>query len=381
MTVLKDKPAKAAADIAKALILPGLPFVHTLMMLIGYGYADDELMNLAVLGIGTVLGGPVFLTCLGIDLSENRSGKNILKMGVQMLLIALLMNFLRYVVPNSLWVFSGKGPAVWLVEGLFANEIYPFVGLFCICYGLARKCGISQKLFGLLSLGLFALNLYISRHAPAVGPGVGSILANFYSGQQEVVSYFPLLGWAIFPCMGMVLGRTMKLEKRVRNRRFALLLALAVAGLAAFSAFLSGCGTNLAEVLALFAYYYEFGLLQAIPMLCIALLVLTLFYFLYELIPENRLEKSLIRFSNMVLPFYFSHYVILFWVALIPLYVLELNGTIYKAGPTLFWAIAVFVEATTLLLCRKKGYSLSRWLFSITNYERWGRKKTPAVSE
>jgi len=383
MTLLKNKAPRGASDMAKSLVILGLPFVHSIILFLGYEAASEALYSVAAVGALIIFGAPTFLTCLGIDLCENRSAQGIIKLGVQILIIALCLNFVRFVIPDSIQIIAGVRPVVMLIIEFLACDVYNFIGLFCIFYGLAKKYGCSQGLFTLISVVLFAIDEFIAAQGPIPIPVVNAIVGNFCSGQNIsgdggnfVISFFSLMGWSIFPCVGMYIGKAMKLEKKKRNCIFGAIYVASIVVFVVHSMVLTKIGTNVVDVLTAFAFHRTYSIKAAVPMLCLAMFVIMSLYFLYELLPQNRVEKTLIEGSRLVLPFYLIHYVIMFPPVIIYLYSMRyFVGKYLYAGVGAFLAVAIVVEVLTIFICYKKGFTFARWLFRVTDYTRWGKKK------
>jgi len=375
MSFLKDKNPKGSSDFLKTIVILGLPFVHAMMLMLAYGQPKEELYSIAV-GIGglVVFGSPVFLYCLGIDLLENRSAQSIIKMGIQISIINILFNLVRYSVPEAFMTIPGYAPATWLIMDIFAGDIYCFVGLFCIFYGLTKKFKWSLGVFSLVSLAMFVLNMVLQNHILPVSDVVSYILGNFVSGYMG--TFFSFLGWCIFPCIGFYIGKAMKLEKKKRDTTFGIILLGTVAAVVIYSIILGQWGTNIFEIMSLFAFYRTFGIMQAISLILAGLLVISLMYFIYGLIPENKFEKKVIMCSNLIMPFYLIHVIILSWLIVGGYYFLTIIGKEpLSYGLAGFWIVSIGTLIATSLLCYWKGFTFTRWLFKITDYQRWFKKK------
>lgn len=375
MSFLKDKSAKGATDILKVLVVLGLPLVHAIGIISMNGFGTEGLNNMAgIIGVLIVFGGPVFLICLGIDLYENRSYKSIIKMGVEISLINIVFNLIRFGVPDSIMIFAGfTSPSMWLLD-VAAGDIYAFIGLFCIFYGLAKKHNWSLGGCTAAAVGMFALNIFLGNHLLTVDDVLGYYIGNFISGYAG--SNFTLLGWSFFPFIGMFLVKAMKLEKVKRDRVFGFILLGTVAAFIVFSFVLSSMGTNMVQLMLDFFYAHVYGLPQGIVMALSGVFAVSLMYFIYELIPENKFESKVIMLSNLVMPFYLIHFAILCWL----IYGSEFALIAAGRGPILvgvagFFAIALGVTLVTAWICYKKGFTFTRWLFKVFDYQRWFKKK------
>ena len=374
MSFLKDKSAKGATDILKVLALLGLPFVHASIILVANGFCTEGVTNMAgFFGFLMVFGGPVFMICLGIDLYENRSYKSIIKMGVEISLINIVFNLIRYNLPDSILVFAGFVPSNMMLIDPVAGDIYAFVGLFCIFYGLAKKFNWSLSACTAAAVGLFALNLLLENHLLPVDMVLGYYIGNLISGYDGAC--FSLFGWSIFPIIGLHIAKVMKLEKAKRDRTFGLILLGTVVAFGVFLAVLNSMGTDVLQVMLAFTTHV-YGPLQAITMILSGVFAVSLMYFIYCLVPENRFERKVIMLTNLVMPFYLIHFVIVCWLICFPEFALLAAGRapicVSVAG---FFALSLGVTLVSAFICYKKGFTITRWLFKVFDYKRWFKKK------
>lgn len=375
MSILRNKTPKGAFDLAKVLIVLGIPFVHVMMELIVYEYYDESLLDLAILITSLItFGGPVFFTCYGIDLANNRSYKNIIKTGIQVLIIALALNAVRNIPEDIAFIIVGESEPYIIPQIIFLNDTFVFIGLFTIFYGFAKKYNCPLWLLTLISIGLFGLNIYLSNNVITLHPVLSTFVANFVTGYEYC--HFAFFGWCIFPCVGMYLNKIIKLDSNKRNISFGLILVLAIIVLVIGSNVLINNNVNPIELFANYAFYGSYDLPTAVLMLCMAMITLMSVYFIYQLVPTNKVEKTLIMGSNLIFPFYIVHFTLIYWLVLGPFNAYYIaTGLDYPVSVSMYFIISIAIELISILICWKKGFSLTKWLFKVTDYSNWFKKK------
>lgn len=369
--IIKEKNPTNAFSLLQTLISLGIPFVHLIMMLVAYEYSSDSLTDIGILvGSFIVFGGPIFFTCYGIDLARSHTQKNIIKRGVQILIIAIAFNIVRNYPEDILCLYAFDYTADLFLISLFTNDTFIFIGLFTIFYGFIKKYNCPLWLFTLITLILFGVNIYLSNNVLELNTALSVFIGNFVTGYEYC--HFAFLGWCIFPCFGIYVNKIIEKKKNKRNAIFGIMIVLAIVAIVVCSKILLANGINPIEILAYYAFYGTYNVFSAILMLSIAIIMLFTTYFIYQLVPENKLENALIKASIYTFPFYLVHFELIYLVVLLPLEIYEAcTGIVISITPLAFLVIALAIVGASIIICKKYGFTLSKWLFKITDYSRW----------
>jgi len=203
-----------AVDIARGIAVLCMMLVHTLWM-----YASIDVQSTSVLGniihfIGK--GTPVFLLCMGISftLSKRQNLSAVLSRGMLILGFAYFMNFMKFVVPISIFgtmpesfvqAYGWNSPLQCnqLIHLLLTGDILQLAGLSLLILALLRHFVSNKYIILLLAFVVLAISKEISGYMPGVA-GFDYIASLFFSDNYHV--YFPVFPWFSFILFGMYLG-------------------------------------------------------------------------------------------------------------------------------------------------------------------------------
>ncbi|GGX27717.1 heparan-alpha-glucosaminide N-acetyltransferase domain-containing protein [Aquimarina muelleri] len=202
-------------DLIKGGSVIGMIIIHTLLI---YGNIETQsetfLGNfIRFLGRGT----SIFLICMGITFmtSRNQSLKSSIKRGAVLLLVALLMNFMKFMIPiifefvpeNYMKKFQWDAPLeMQYLYLVLLGDILQLAGMSLLIIGFIRKY-VKNK-FGILAIGLIIAS--ISRELSGINiniPGVNYVLDLLFSNDFPAYVYFPVFPWVSFIIIGMFFGK------------------------------------------------------------------------------------------------------------------------------------------------------------------------------
>lgn len=373
--VLKDKPAKGAFDILKTIIILGLPAVHLIEEAVWYECVADEVLALEEpIAALTVFGPSIFMICLGIGLAKSSQFSFMKKIGLQMIIINFCFNFFRFQLPDLYYMFMGDYTLANVLDNMLSSDIYYFVGLFYIFYAILRSKGVSINKFVIISAIMMVADCILSTFVSVENPYLGPLLGNFISGFEQ--SFFPLMGWCIFPCIGFlfernVIGRPLK----ERNKIFLWILIISAVVLAGTILISNACGYSPITALADFANEGRFGVLQVLLILSVAMAVISLFYFIYIILPKNPIENFLLPLSALLFPFYMIQWMLVSLATDYTFTICDIAGNPIELTLVPYIILTVVIIALSAILTYWKGLSLSKWLLKITNFSKWSKKK------
>ena len=378
--VLKKKPLTrfGEVELLKAIAILGLPAVHLMEEALEGGFASAGLTKFGMAIIVLCAFGPsVFMICMGFGIGGGKtSPKSIRKNGIQFLLIGALLNILRWLLPGILQAIVIKTPLIEDITFCLQSDIYYFVGLYFILYSFLVQWKMKAPGILMLSAIMLTANTLLT---PLTNKYVTNKIAAALLGNIVYVnetSCFPLLSWAIFPSVGVLLGEILKKsDEEKRENIMRRLLDFSAVLLGSFCVFLWFYKIDIIKVLVSPANEYITDLPNVIMLLSLALFLLSLNYYLCKRIGSSKFMEFMLRISTFIIPFYLLQWVIIAWV----FYLLNIfrapagcfNIGIYAASVVAVTAICIFVTI-------KFGMKIMKLLLKITSFKKRKPKKKEA---
>ncbi|WP_407393901.1 heparan-alpha-glucosaminide N-acetyltransferase domain-containing protein [Methanobrevibacter sp.] len=196
-------------DIAKALAIIFMIFLHTVMVVQGY---NDGLSSTYTFIIGNVLGRPyaaiIFMFCMGVGVVYSRHSQwdLMIKRGITLFLLGILVNVFEFFIPHFLAVALGIDASPFPLEGgllLFCIDILEFAGLAFVTMGILKKFKVSNKKLIVIAVVLSILGTLL--RFTDFGIPVVNLFFGYFFGTKYTA--FPLFNWFIFPIAGYVWGQ------------------------------------------------------------------------------------------------------------------------------------------------------------------------------
>lgn len=192
-------------DIAKGFAILFMIWVHTAETFsagtgLGYAIVDNFL--------GGPFAAPVFMVCMGIGMRYGRKTdvKDFVKRGIELLLIGLILNIFRYVLPMlTVYAFSGEKLYLNTFTFLFGVDILEFAGLAFLFFALAKK--LKWKDSTLLIIAAVASALGALLKWTTTGNMYIDQFTGYIWGNDDAQTYFPFLNWIIFPVFGYLFAK------------------------------------------------------------------------------------------------------------------------------------------------------------------------------
>jgi len=367
-------------ELLKAIAIIGLPAIHLMEEAMEGGFASPELMRFGSLIIGLCVFGPsVFMICMGFGIGGGKTtAAGIRRNGIQFLLIGAILNIFRWFIPGIIQSFTLHTRLIEDIEFCLQSDIYYFVGLFFILYSFLKKKDISAEGMLFISILMITANMLLT---PLTGkyitnPIIASLVGNIVYVNET--SCFPLLSWAIFPSVGILLGDLLKksdetkrefIMKRIFDFSFVLF--------ASFMVFLYQYDIDIMKVLVSPNNDYITDIPNVILLVSCALFLISLTYYLCKRIGNSSFMKFMLRVSVFIIPFYLLQWVIIAWIFYI-LPILRMPPGCFGVGWYLFSVIVV--TAICIFVSTRYGMKIMKMLFKITTIKK-KRKKKLRVSE
>ena len=362
-------------ELLKAIAIMGLPTVHIMEEAMEGGYASPGLLSFGSAVVGLCAFGPsVFMICMGFGIGGGRtSADGVRRNGIQFLLIGALLNLVRWLLPGLLQTAVIHTPLRDDITFCLQSDIYYFVGLYFILYSYLKKLKFQASGMILLSFLLLTVNGLLTplTHKYITDPIAASIIGNIV--YVDETSCFPLMSWAVFPSVGVLLGEVLK--KSDEERRAIIMqrtLDFSAVLFVAFTFFLHDYKIDAMKVLVSPANEYITDLPNVILLLSLALFLVGLTYFLCRVIGASPFMAFMLRVSAFIMPFYLLQWTIVAWI----FYLLA----IFRApegcfGSVLFVVSAIAVTAFCTFIATKYGMRIMKVLLKYTTIKKKSKKR------
>jgi len=380
-------------DLLKALAILGLPAVHLMEEAMEGGFVSPGLANLGNVVIFLCAFGPsVFMICMGFGIGGGKTpAKNIRANGFQFLVIGMLLDIFRWLLPGLVQSIALHRYMLQDIDFCLQSDIYYFAGLYFILYSYFKQWKI--QIFGILliSLLMLALNTLLTPVTGRLFPDLedndptkdsvlllvgGSILGNFV--YVDHTSCFPLLSWAIFPSVGVLLGEILKKTDEEQRAIFMRrILCAATVVVVSFLVFLWSYKIDILKVLVSPANKYITDLPNVILLVSLALMLVSAFYYLCKRIGSSRFMAYMLRISTFIIPFYLLQWLIVSWIVYLM--------TILKAPAgclttPIYLACVAVITAFCMFITSRYGMKIMKQLLRITSFKR-RKKANPEKTE
>jgi hypothetical protein len=378
MTKKKTTHRFGEFDLLKAIAVLGLPVVHLMEEGVEHDFLADGVLHLeAPIVALSILGPSIFMMCMGFGMGGTRtSPESSMKQGLRFLLLGALLNVFRWLLPEIVYIFLGDPYTYKDLSYCLASDIYYFVGLFFIFYSLMRRLKLNTAGVLLVSMIMLTVNTLLTPVLSSALAGSNVALVSFVGNFAYVdgTSCFPLLSWAIFPTVGILLGEVLKktdAEGRERIMRRFLLFAPVV-----FFSFLSFFWLSGADIVAMLVSplnAYVTDLPNVILMVSLALFLLGVLYYLCRVIEDSRFMGFMRKISTYIVPFYLLQWVLVSWVIYAMLYMNLPEGSM---SLLVFLLTVAAITGICLVVTVKHGMACVRFLAKITSPIGKRRRKT-----
>lgn len=312
------KPAAQGDGIGflKAAPLLGLPAAHVLFEAVTQGLAGKELYSLADPLTALANFGPtIFMFCMGCGVAGSRtSPKRLARQGIQLILIQILLNIARLVIPSLVLMAAGIRLREDVAEYFLLSDIYYFAGLFFLFLALMKRLRVSTLNMLLICLGLITVNrlaepFLVERFS---GSLFGVFLGSFIYVDEN--SLFPAACWMIYPVTGMLMGEILKHQEADRRKHFMRrMLVCSAVFAAAFAVSMHGHGQNPAELLLPVSSAGAADLPSVMMAISSVLILASLADLLCGRIAGSRFYRLVIRFSASIMPYFLLQWVLVYW--------------------------------------------------------------------
>ena len=361
-------------DLLKAIAILGLPAVHLLEEGILFGFFSEGVLKLesAIMAL-CILGPSIFMICMGFNMGSARtSPKNLMKQGVRFLALGMILNILRWFIPGLIYTILTGDPLIDDISYCLVSDIYFFVGFFYIFYSVIRRFNVNTPGLILTSIIMLTVNTILTPFTAPLAEYMilDSILGNIVYISET--SCFPLLSWAIFPSIGIMLGEVLKkVDDERREKIMKRILNFSPLVFISFVVFLWSYGFDVLLVLVSPLNAYITDLPNVILMITLALFLFGALYYPCKAIDKSRFMNFMVKISTYIVPFYMLQWVLVSWV----LFVMDLFGLSYGTINIGWYLVCVLaITGICIYVTIKHGFKLTMLLARMTSFKRKRKK-------
>ncbi len=368
-------------ELLKALAILGLPLVHVMEEAMEANMASPSLIKFGSAVIGLCVFGPsIFMICMGFGIGGGTTrASSIRKTGIQFLIIGALLNIVRWLIPGIISAVTIHTRLLSDIDYCLQSDIYYFVGLFFILYSFLKQINASSTQLLLASIIMLTVNNLMT---PLVQKYVTNEIAGALLGNiiyVDETSCFPLLSWAIFPTVGIIIGEVLKSkDEEFREVFMRRLMDCSIIFLGAFLFFLWNYEIDIVKVVVSPINDYITDLPNVIILISLACFVIGVFYYLCKIIGNTRFMAFMLKISTLIIPFYLLQWVIISWI----FYGTEIFGAPKESfGLVAYFATVAVVTGICIFVTLNYGMKIMKVLLRYTSLKRRRRKKPVKKNE
>ncbi|MBP3238819.1 MAG: hypothetical protein J6M24_07085 [Lachnospiraceae bacterium] len=379
-TAVRKKPLTRFGEfeLLKAIAILGLPAVHLMEEAMEGGFASNGLIDFGTMIVGLCAFGPsVFMICMGFGIGGGKTPPDgIMRNGIQFILIGAILNVIRWLIPGIVQKAVIHTRLIDDVDYCLQSDIYYFVGLFFIFYSILKRLKIQTPGILMISVLTLTANTLLTpiTHKYVTNHIVASLLGNFVYVNET--SCFPLLSWAIFPSVGILLGEILKKsDEEQRENIMKRVMDFSAVLFASFVVFLWDYDINIEKALVSPANDYITDLPNVLLLLSLALFLVSITYYLCKIIGASKFMGLMLRISAFIIPFYMLQWIIIAWI-FYGMTILKMDEGCYGLG--IYLVSVVAVTAVCIFVATRYGMKLMKLLLKITTIKKKKKKKAKA---
>ena len=301
-------------DMAKAVCILGMVFVHCFEALSAESADDGPAYYIMVIVLDAIFGAGTFMASMGIGIaySWKNDADKLIRRGIRIFLLGYLLNIVRDAIPQTILWLVGKAETDDILISLFCTDIMPFAGLALLLFGLLKKAKLSDLWVLIVALAMSAAGSFIRfldiGHFVA-NDIAGVIFGTFDPISEDTVAAFPLLNWFIIVVAGYLYGN---LLRRCTNKDRYYAIALPVSGIILAVYIAIAIPTRLGMLNGELISYYQMTTPEAVILLVGAVFATSIYYYLGKLFNEKT-KAFITRMSANLNSIYCIHWVIIGW--------------------------------------------------------------------
>lgn len=350
-------------DLARAIPVFCLPFVHTVIECTPVERIYDPIPFFFNIVIGQPLGAPMFLFAMGacINFSRKHTPKSMMLRGLTLFIAGFLINIWRFFIPYMTGYAVTKNADKFITPlpyRVFGNDVLQFAGLFFLLFGFLLHMKVHEKWIVTLAAVMSVCGSLIRHHD--TGSEVLNIALSHFVGTEDtaglyVMSDFPILNWFIVPVCGYLFGKLlMHVKDKDRFYKIVFPLPLIVSVSFFVIEYIFEFGQMASGETLLFSEncYYHALWYDAIGYVVFAVGILGAYHFIMKKI-KGIFREFIISLSRNITHVYVIHWFLVVMLTNVLLY--SVRGTQdLPIGPTLLLSLLIFLITYPLSLLWEK---------------------------
>lgn len=368
-------------EFLKALAIMGLPLIHVMEEAIEGRMASGSLASFGYNIIGLCAFGPsVFMICMGFGIGGGKkSPDSVRRNGIQFLLIGAILNLFRWLIPGIIQKIIIGTNLIDDVNFCLQSDIYYFVGLFFLMYSFLLKLKMTTPQVLLLSIVTLTVNNLLTpvMQELSLNSWLASIVGNIIYVNET--SCFPLMSWAIFPTIGIILGEVLrKSTDEYREVFMRRLMDFSLVFFCAFVFFLWNYKIDVMKVLVSPNNNYITDLPNVIMLIALACFLVGIIYYLCKAIGHTKFMGFMLKISTFIIPFYLLQWILIAWLG----YGMNIFGAPEGCFGFVHYFIAVaVVTVICIYVSTRHGMKIMKILTKYTNLKKRKKKGGAKVAE
>lgn len=320
-------------DLVRTITLLTLPLIH-IYEYIGYQSQMSDLLSDSAVNLlkgpymfFTLIACPIFVICMGMNLvfSSKNTPDKLIKRGILLLIIELIFNLVRYVIPGLIGIgFGGAENAdafmicFWMVYGMINGDVLALAGYSFILFGLFKKLNLKPLHIFIISIIMFVLDLGIYKY---IGINLANTLSTFpneiyghfiYVNEDSI---FPLLRWFIFPASGYLFGSHIN-DKDIFKK--VGIISLIIVAIGTTGIIITGQNPLLAfNVVENSNELTPIILIGEISLAYFFICLIYQIYHLFKLELKDKFNSFISKFSGLITYYYMIQWTIVGWIMFI----------------------------------------------------------------
>lgn len=294
-----NKGRQVELDIAKALAIIFMIFLHTIFVVTGYNANLSPTYSFLFMNVlGRPYAAVVFMFCMGVGVVYSRHSQwdTMIKRGIKLYLLGIMVNLFEFFIPHYVSKALSVNPNPFDIAGglmLFCVDILAFAGLAFILMGILKKFEVSNKKLIIIAVVMSILGTLL-KGIDFDNNLVNLFFANFI-GCKGGFTAFPLFNWFIFPIAGYIWGQYF-IRAKDKREFFKFWPILLVVCLVYFFVSTKYWGGIFSEDVH---FYYFMNTLDALFCIINAHAVIGLCYWVVKFLPDAIIKAFSILSSNI----------------------------------------------------------------------------------
>lgn len=270
------------------------------------------------------LAAPMFMTAMGVGIpySKHSTSRDFFKRGVNIFILAYVLNILRDALPYVIFVgINHEFDINYFLFTLLNGDILQFAGLSFMLIALFIRLNLSALVMTCIALVMQLFGFFLATNFP-VATNMTYVLGLFYKTENMC---FPFLQWFIYPCFGILLATYLR-HVIDKDKFYKVVLIAGATILTVYSITLHLHEYKVAYVYSLARdFYYNQEFIKTLFIILTIIVELSIIHFLFGRHDYSKID-SLAAFAGKYLnKIYIVQWLLIGWFSNILYYCFDMN--------------------------------------------------------